>query len=87
METYGDGKLIPPGEVLVDELMAETEKRLRAEITARILSEVDWMGGSLRPWRRSPCLTATTSPAASLRCSRTSQRPTGAPTLRRSSTT
>jgi hypothetical protein len=40
METYGDGKLIPPQEVLVDELMTVTEKRLRAEITASILSEV-----------------------------------------------
>ena len=39
METHGDGKLIPPQDVLVDELMAETEKRLRAEITASILSE------------------------------------------------
>jgi hypothetical protein len=40
METYGDGKLIPPQEVLLDELMTVTEKRLRAEITASILSEV-----------------------------------------------
>ena len=39
METYGDGKLIPPEAVLVEELMAETEKRLRAEITDRILRE------------------------------------------------
>ena len=39
METYGDGKLIPPEAVLVDELRAETENRLRASITARILSE------------------------------------------------
>ena len=39
METYGDGKLIPPETVLVDELMAETEQRLRIAITERILSE------------------------------------------------
>ena len=39
METYGDGKLIPPQDVLVDELMAETEKRLTRQITASILSE------------------------------------------------
>ena len=39
METHGDGKLIPPEDVLVDELMAETEKRLTRQITARILSE------------------------------------------------
>ena len=39
MEEYGDGKLIPPDEVLVDELMVETEQRLRAQITARILRE------------------------------------------------
>ena len=36
---HGDGKLIPPEDVLVEELMAETEKRLRAEITERILRE------------------------------------------------
>jgi hypothetical protein len=39
METHGDGKLIPPDHVLVEELTAETEQRLRAEITASILSE------------------------------------------------
>ena len=39
MAKHGDGKLIPPQDVLVDELKAETEKRKRAEITARILSE------------------------------------------------
>jgi hypothetical protein len=39
METYGDGKLIPPETVLVDELMAETEQRLRIAIAERILSE------------------------------------------------
>ena len=38
MEKHGDGKLIPPGPVLVEELAAETEQRLRAEITARILT-------------------------------------------------
>ena len=41
METHGDGKLIPPQDVLVDELMAETEKRLRAQITERILREAN----------------------------------------------
>jgi hypothetical protein len=39
METYGDGKLVPPDHVLVSELAAESEKRLRAQIAARILSE------------------------------------------------
>ena len=88
METHGDGKLIPPEDVLVDELMAETEKRLRAEITARILREAGLEAqvaaayGGARParWRRR-------SSAASPRCSRTSRRPTGAPISRRSRTT
>ena len=44
METYGDGKLIPPDDVLVDELKTETEQRLRAEITERILREADLDG-------------------------------------------
>ena len=39
METYGDGKLIPPQDVLVDELMAETKNRLTRQITASILEE------------------------------------------------
>ena len=39
MEKHGDGKLIPPVYVLVEELMAKTEQRLRAEITASVLSE------------------------------------------------
>jgi hypothetical protein len=41
MAKHGDGKLIPPDDVLVDELTVETEKRLRAEITERILREAD----------------------------------------------
>ena len=87
METHGDGKLIPPEDVLVDELMAETEKRLRAEITAASSARRDWRRGSLRPWRRSPCPAATISGAGSPRCSRTSRRPAGAPISRRSPTT
>jgi hypothetical protein len=39
MATHGDGKLIPPEDVLVEELAAETEKRLRTEITSLILEE------------------------------------------------
>ena len=41
MEEHGDGKLIPPDDVLVDELMVETGQRLRAQITERILREAD----------------------------------------------
>ena len=41
METYGDGKLIPPAAVLVDELVAETEQRLTRQIIASILSEAE----------------------------------------------
>ena len=44
MEEHGDGKLIPPDHVLVQELEAETEKRLRAKITERILREADLDG-------------------------------------------
>ena len=39
METYGDGKLIPPQDVLVNELKAETKNRLTRQITASILEE------------------------------------------------
>jgi hypothetical protein len=41
MERHGDGKLIPPDVVLVDELMVEAERRLRVQITARILREAN----------------------------------------------
>ena len=44
MEEHGDGKLIPPDHVLVEELEAETGKRLRAKITERILREADLDG-------------------------------------------
>jgi hypothetical protein len=41
METYGSGKLIPPAEVLEDTYMTLVERRLRAEITERILHDAD----------------------------------------------
>ena len=44
MEIYGSGKLIPPAEVLEDTFMALSEKRLRAEISERILREADLDG-------------------------------------------
>ena len=44
MAEHGDGKLIPPEPVLVKELEAEIEKRLREQITQRILREADLDG-------------------------------------------
>ena len=41
MEKHGDGKLIPPTDVLADELTVGTEQRLRAQITERVLREAD----------------------------------------------
>ena len=87
METYGDGKLIPPQDVLVDELMTETEKRLRARSPPASSARRDWMSESPRPWRRSPCPTATISGAGLPRCSRMIRRPAGAPISGRSPTT
>ena len=39
MAEYGDGKLIPPGEVLEQELAVQTERKVRADITERVLRE------------------------------------------------
>ena len=39
MEAFGCGKLIPPAEVLEGDLAARAEKKVRAEITERILRE------------------------------------------------
>ena len=44
METYGSGKLTPPAEVLEEDLTARAEKKVRAEITDRILREADLDG-------------------------------------------
>jgi hypothetical protein len=44
MAEHGDGKLIPPDHVLVIELAAETEQRLREQITERILREANLDG-------------------------------------------
>jgi hypothetical protein len=41
MEEHGDGKLIPPAEVLEETFLTMTEERLRREITERILREAD----------------------------------------------
>ena len=39
MEIFGSGKLIPPAEVLKEDLAERTEKKVRAEITKRILRD------------------------------------------------
>ena len=39
MEAFGCGKLIPPAAVLEEDLAARVEKKVRAEITERILRE------------------------------------------------
>jgi hypothetical protein len=39
MEIFGSGKLIPPAEVLKEDLTERTEKKVRAAITKRILRE------------------------------------------------
>ena len=39
MEKFGDGKLIPPTEVLEQELAERIERKVRAEIIERILRE------------------------------------------------
>ncbi len=39
MEAFGSGKLIPPAEVLKEDLAERTEKKVRAEITKRILRD------------------------------------------------
>jgi hypothetical protein len=39
MATHGVGKLVPPGEVLVDELKERIEKKVRETLTERILRE------------------------------------------------
>jgi hypothetical protein len=44
MEEHGSGKLIPPEEVLEQELAGRVEAKLRAEITERILREADVEG-------------------------------------------
>ena len=44
MEAFGAGKLIPPAEVLEEDLAQRAEKKVRAEITERILREADLDG-------------------------------------------
>jgi hypothetical protein len=44
MEIFGCGKMIPPAEVLEEDLTARAEKKVRAEITERILREADLDG-------------------------------------------
>ena len=39
MAEHGDGKLIPPGEVLEEELAVQIERKVRADLTERILRE------------------------------------------------
>jgi hypothetical protein len=44
MATHGVGKLVPPGEVLVKELEARIEDKVRKTLTERILEEADLDG-------------------------------------------
>jgi hypothetical protein len=44
MADHGGGKLIPPGEVLEQELAERIEEKVREEITERILREADLDG-------------------------------------------
>ena len=44
MDQHGDGKLIPPDDVLEDTNREATEKRLREEITEEILRDADLDG-------------------------------------------
>ena len=44
MEAFGAGKLIPPAEVLEEDLAQRAKKKVRAEITERILREEDLDG-------------------------------------------
>ena len=39
MADHGDGKLIPPADVLEEELAEQIERKVRADITERILRE------------------------------------------------
>ena len=39
MADHGNGKLIPPGEVLEEELADQIERKVRADITERVLRE------------------------------------------------
>ena len=44
MEEHGDGKLIPPHEVLEEELAERIESKVRADLTERILREANLDG-------------------------------------------
>jgi TPP-dependent indolepyruvate ferredoxin oxidoreductase alpha subunit len=44
MAAHGVGKLIPPGEVIVEELEERIEKKVRETLTERILQEADLDG-------------------------------------------
>ena len=79
METYGDGKLIPPQDVLVNELKAETEIGSRARSPPVSLRRRGWRRRSPRPWRRSPRPAGTISGVGLPRCSRMIRGPAGAP--------
>ena len=88
METHGDGKLIPPEDVLVDELMAETEKRLRAQITERILERGRSRGQVAAAVAALALPDGDDAQARRRRDVRgPTRRPTGAPISRRSPTT
>jgi hypothetical protein len=56
MDDYGSGKLIPPDDVLVAELDARIESKVREAVTERILREAGLRLRSPRPSLRSKSL-------------------------------
>jgi Topoisomerase 6 subunit A/Spo11, Toprim domain len=52
MAEHGDGKLVPPSDVLVDELEERLEARTRSIITERILREADLEGKIIKALRK-----------------------------------
>ena len=82
MAEHGDGKLIPPPEVLEAELAKRVEAKLREDITGASCERLDWMS-RLRPrslQRR--YLTQASWPTASRRCSGVSPTANGVIILR-----
>ena len=86
MDEHGDGKLIPPDDVMEENSWPRPRsgcaRRSRSAFSAKPTS----MGRSLRRWRRSIHRTALRSGATSRMVSRTSRKPSGAPSSRRSPT-
>ena len=84
MAEHGDGKLIPPGEVLEQELADQIERKVRADITERVLREagIDDQVAAAIAAIKTPGGAALARDIAS--CSSASRTPSGATTSRRS---